>query len=108
MGEEGATQWGRGELVEAVGLSTYAFSQLFLTPFIHLSVFPSPHFRPFQVIGKQWMSWSIHEDLHYRFELAGARQYFASPQEVVQLNEMGYLQAGTSGVALVGHLERYS
>ena len=35
-----------------------------------------------KVIGKQWMSWCIFEDQHYRFEVAGARQYYESPEEV--------------------------
>jgi UDP-3-O-[3-hydroxymyristoyl] N-acetylglucosamine deacetylase len=35
-----------------------------------------------EVIGKQWMSWCLFEDAHYRLEMAGARQYYESPEEV--------------------------
>ena len=41
-----------------------------------------------QIIGKQWFSWCLFEDLHYRFELAGARQYAEAPEEVRGLLEV--------------------
>lgn len=59
-----------------------------------------------QVIGKQWKSWSPYEDMHYRFELAGARQYAESPESVVTLGALDYYKAGTDGVVMVAHLDK--
>lgn len=44
-----------------------------------------------EVIGKQWKSWCIFEDHHYRFEVAGARQYYESPEEVGVCRSTVYL-----------------
>jgi hypothetical protein len=49
----------------------------------------------------------MYEDLHYRFELAGARQYMESPEEVVALREMGYLLGGTEACMLVANGDRW-
>ena len=59
-----------------------------------------------KIIGKQWFSWCPFEDIHYRFDLAGARGYAEAPEEVIALNEMGYLKGGTDGVMIVAHGDR--
>lgn len=65
------------------------------------------HAREAPIIGKQWFSWCLYEDLHYRYELAGARQYMESPEEVVHLRELGYMRGGSEGCVIIGHKERW-
>uniref|UniRef100_A0A7S3R5S0 UDP-3-O-acyl-N-acetylglucosamine deacetylase n=1 Tax=Dunaliella tertiolecta TaxID=3047 RepID=A0A7S3R5S0_DUNTE len=59
------------------------------------------------VIGKQWLSWCMFEDPHFRMDLASARRYMESPEEVLALHSMGWVQGGTEGVMLVGFGERW-
>jgi hypothetical protein len=65
-----------------------------------------PLFIARQVIGKQWLSWCMYEDPHFRLDISSARRYMESPEEVLALHSMGWLQGGTEGVMLVGFGER--
>ncbi|GAX81596.1 hypothetical protein CEUSTIGMA_g9024.t1 [Chlamydomonas eustigma] len=60
-----------------------------------------------EIIGKQWFSWSMFEDTHFRFELADARMYVEAPDEAVALREMGYMKGGTEGCVLIAHGDRW-
>lgn len=59
-----------------------------------------------QVIGKQWLSWCMYEDGPFGTEVAPARRYMESVDEVLALHSMGWLQGGTEGVMLVGFKDR--
>ncbi|GFR46225.1 hypothetical protein Agub_g7769, partial [Astrephomene gubernaculifera] len=59
------------------------------------------------VIGKQWFSWCMWEDMHYRYSLGDARPFLSSPQQAIGMREAGWLQAGVDGVVMVAHGERW-
>jgi len=59
------------------------------------------------VIGKQWYSWCLYEDLPFRFELAPARRYAESPQQLLLMRDMGLLKAGSEGAVLIAFGDRW-
>eukprot|EP00195_Chlamydomonas_chlamydogama_P005783 CAMPEP_0202901626 /NCGR_PEP_ID=MMETSP1392-20130828/14362_1 /ASSEMBLY_ACC=CAM_ASM_000868 /TAXON_ID=225041 /ORGANISM="Chlamydomonas chlamydogama, Strain SAG 11-48b" /LENGTH=544 /DNA_ID=CAMNT_0049588215 /DNA_START=73 /DNA_END=1704 /DNA_ORIENTATION=+ len=65
------------------------------------------HSEDAEVIGKQWKSWCMFEDLHYRFELADARTFVSCPEELVSLRELGFVKGGSEGCILVAFGDRW-
>ncbi|PNW71416.1 hypothetical protein CHLRE_16g653350v5 [Chlamydomonas reinhardtii] len=55
------------------------------------------------VIGKQWFSWCMFEDLHYMHSLADARSWVSSPQQAMAMRDAGWLLGGTEGAMLIGN-----
>lgn len=55
------------------------------------------------VIGKQWFSYCLLEDMHYMEELAPARGYVTGIDEAMELREQGYLQGGSEAVLLFAY-----
>mmetsp|Transcript_5171 Transcript_5171/g.9499 ORF Transcript_5171/g.9499 Transcript_5171/m.9499 type:complete len:326 (+) Transcript_5171:2239-3216(+) len=46
------------------------------------------------IIGKQWFSFDMYEDDHYRWEIAPARMYISSLEELYLANDLGYFKNG--------------
>ncbi|KAG2485268.1 hypothetical protein HYH03_015943 [Edaphochlamys debaryana] len=59
------------------------------------------------VIGKQWKSWAMWEDMHYKHALAEARSFVSSPEQAMGLRDAGWLQGGTEGCVLIAYGERW-
>ncbi|MEW5312073.1 MAG: hypothetical protein WDW38_003730 [Sanguina aurantia] len=59
------------------------------------------------VIGKQWYSWNMLEDQHYRFELGGARLWATCPEALVDMRDAGMMKGGSEGCVLVAYGERW-
>ncbi|KAG2451879.1 hypothetical protein HYH02_003654 [Chlamydomonas schloesseri] len=55
------------------------------------------------VIGKQWFSWCMFEDVHYMQSLADARSWVTSPQQAMAMRDAGWLLGGTEGAMLIGN-----
>ncbi|KAG2441679.1 hypothetical protein HXX76_003297 [Chlamydomonas incerta] len=55
------------------------------------------------VIGKQWYSWCMFEDVHYMHTLADARSWVTSPQQAMAMRDAGWLLGGTEGAMLIGN-----
>eukprot|EP00798_Chlamydomonas_sp_ICE-L_P001914 gene1914-33327_t len=65
------------------------------------------HSEDAEVIGSQWRSWCPLEDVHYRFEMAGARTYAVAPEQCIALRDYGFLKGGTEGTMLIAFGERW-
>ncbi|GLC38711.1 hypothetical protein PLESTF_001691300 [Pleodorina starrii] len=63
--------------------------------------------REAPVIGKQWLSWCMWEDVHYKHFLSDARGFVASPEQAMGMREAGWLMGGTEGVMLIGFEDRW-
>lgn len=48
-----------------------------------------------QIIGKQWFTWCMHEDEHFRDSLAGARKFVESPALLQALRDNGLMLGAT-------------
>lgn len=54
-----------------------------------------------QIIGKQWFTWCMHEDEHFRDSLAGARKFVESPALLQALRENGLMLGATPSCILL-------
>ncbi|GIL96672.1 hypothetical protein Vretimale_2431 [Volvox reticuliferus] len=63
--------------------------------------------REAPVIGKQWLSWCMFEDVHYKHSLSDARGFVSSPEQAMGMREAGWLMGGTEGVMLIALDDRW-
>ncbi|GLI69505.1 hypothetical protein VaNZ11_014139 [Volvox africanus] len=63
--------------------------------------------REAPVIGKQWLSWCMFEDVHYKHFLSDARGFVSSPEQAMGMREAGWLMGGTEGVMLIALDDRW-
>lgn len=81
-----------------------------------VSFYPGPYFKltagvdaqdDAAVIGQQWYSWRVHRDYHYRYELAPARAWLASPDKLFALRAAGLAKGGSEATLLLGNGARW-
>ncbi|EFJ46631.1 hypothetical protein VOLCADRAFT_105382 [Volvox carteri f. nagariensis] len=63
--------------------------------------------REAPVIGKQWLTWCMFEDVHYKHALSGARGFVSSPEQAMGMRDAGWLMGGTEGVMLIALDDRW-
>eukprot|EP00199_Chlamydomonas_sp_CCMP681_P000968 CAMPEP_0119108170 /NCGR_PEP_ID=MMETSP1180-20130426/13506_1 /TAXON_ID=3052 ORGANISM="Chlamydomonas cf sp, Strain CCMP681" /NCGR_SAMPLE_ID=MMETSP1180 /ASSEMBLY_ACC=CAM_ASM_000741 /LENGTH=516 /DNA_ID=CAMNT_0007093759 /DNA_START=29 /DNA_END=1576 /DNA_ORIENTATION=+ len=59
------------------------------------------------MIGRQWFSWCLYEDLPFRFELAPARRYLPTVESVTGLTNLGLLRGGAESVVMVASGDKW-
>jgi len=59
------------------------------------------------IIGKQWFSYNIFEDDHYKWEIAPARMYINSLDQLYKATDIGYFKTGTENTINVANFDTW-
>lgn len=59
------------------------------------------------IIGKQWFSYNIFEDDHYKWEIAPARMYINSLDQLYKATDIGYFKTGIENTINVANFDSW-
>ena len=54
------------------------------------------------IIGRQWFSWCLQDDQHFKLHLAAAKTYVAHVNHLHEMHSEGYMKAGSESVVIIG------
>ena len=54
------------------------------------------------IIGRQWFSWCLQDDQHFKLHLAAAKTYVTHVNRLHEMRSEGYVKAGSEGVVIIG------
>lgn len=63
------------------------------------------HYKRAPVIGKQWFSWCMQEEIDFKNNVSAAKSFVSSPLDLYDMREEGYVKGGAEGIILIagGH-----